>query len=182
VTTAAAEAPPSAGVLAWTDRLLWAGYAVLAAGLFGPAFTLTPRLGEWTDVLRSAGVLEGPRTLSIAETVRDLGRHGEIVLFLVLGLTAFLVPVAKIGAYQEEVRRLREGLPSTRALRFADAAGRWAFTDVFAAALLVVRFKDVEAGPVMSLEWGFFAYAAAAVLAFAAGTLLRKARRTTATS
>jgi len=162
--------------LARVDVLLWLGYALLAAGLFGPAFTITPRLGDLTEVLRSAGVLEAPRTLSIAGSLGELWQRREVFLFLVLGVTGFLVPVAKLAVFQEEARRRRLGLPRTRGLAAAEAVGRWAFTDVFAAALLVIRLKDVEAGPRMELEWGFFAYAAAAILTFAVSMRLRPHR------
>jgi uncharacterized paraquat-inducible protein A len=130
-------------------------------------------------VLRSAGVLEGPRTLSIVGSLAELWERREVFLLLVLGVTGFLVPVAKLAVFQEETRRLRLGLPRTRGLAVAEAVGRWAFTDVFAAALLVIRLKDVEAGPRMELEWGFFAYAAAAILTFAASVLLRPHRAPT---
>src|SRR6188472_1995259 len=72
------------------------GHVLLAAGLFGPAITITPRMGELTAVGRALGIVERAETLSIFTSTRRLFEARETFIAVVLTIASIVIPLAKL--------------------------------------------------------------------------------------
>lgn len=140
---------------------VWAGHLLLGLGLFAPCLTVTPRMGSVDGLARWLGLVDGPRTYSVATGVLELLRGGNVPLGIVLLLTSVLFPVAKLVVLRACLAEGREG----RFHRAVARLGRYSMADVFVLALVVVASKSFPGGTTAEVRYGAFAFAAAALLA-----------------
>jgi paraquat-inducible protein A len=145
-------------ILAWTNHLL------LGAGLLGPCMTVTPRLGQLDDLGRWLGLVDEPRTYSVATGILQLLRGGNVAIGAVLLVFSALFPVAKLVILRAALADARRGEPAGRAHDLAARFGRYSMADVFVLALVVVVSKSFPGGTTVDVRWGAFAFAAAALL------------------
>ena len=140
--------------------LNWTGHVLLGLGLFGPCMTVTPRMEPVQGLANWLGLVGGPKTYSIVSGVRALLNGGNVGIGLVLLFFSVLFPVAKLVALRVCIADARLGRSHALAARF----GKYSMVDVFVIALLVVTSKSYPGGTTVEIEWGIFAFAAAALL------------------
>lgn len=135
---------------------IWAAHILLGVGLFAPCMTVTPRAGPLEGLGRWLGLVDEPRTYSVATGVLQLLRGGNVAIGLVLLLFSVLFPLAKLVI----LRAAAQGRAHDLVARF----GRYSMADVFVLALMVVVSKSFPGGTTVEVRWGAFAFAAAALL------------------
>jgi len=140
------------------SALNWVGHVVLGAGLAAPCMTVTPHLGQVEGLAKWLGLMEEPRTYSVATGVFELLRGGHLVIGGVLLLFSVVFPVWKLVALRLALRRPRSGHPLSARL------AKFSMVDVFVIALLVVAGKTFPGGTTVDVRWGVYAFAAAALL------------------
>ncbi len=144
--------------------LAWANHLLLGAGLFGPCMTVTPHLGHLDDLGRWLGLVDEPRTYSVATGILQLLRGGNMAVGIVLLVFSALFPVAKLVILRAALADARRGGGAGRAHDLAARFGRFSMADVFVLALIVVVSKSFPGGTTVDVRWGAFAFAAAALL------------------
>lgn len=144
----------------------WAGHVLLGLGLFGPCMTVTPRIESLQGLGKWLGLVGEPETYSIVSGVLALLRGGNVWIGVVLLLFSILFPVAKLVALRVCMADARSGRSHALAARF----GKYSMVDVFVVALLVVTSKSYPGGTTVEIEWGIFAFAAAALLSMLVAT------------
>lgn len=140
--------------------LNWTGHVLLGIGLFGPCMTVTPRMEPVQGLAEWLGLVGEAKTYSIVSGVLALLRGGNVVIGLVLLFFSVLFPVAKLVALRVCIADARLGRSHALAARF----GKYSMVDVFVIALLVVASKSYPGGTTVDIEWGIFAFGAAALL------------------
>lgn len=144
--------------------LVWTNHLLLGAGLFGPCMTVTPRLGSLDDLGRWLGLVDQPRTYSVATGILQLLSGGNAAVGVVLLVFSALFPVAKLVILRAALADARRGEPAGRAHDLAARFGRFSMADVFVLALVVVVSKSFPGGTTVDVRWGAFVFAAAALL------------------
>jgi len=76
--------------------LNWANHLLLGAGLFGPCMTVTPHMGSLDDLARWLGLVDEPKTYSVATGILQLLSGGNVAIGIVLLVFSALFPVAKL--------------------------------------------------------------------------------------
>ncbi|MHC4547489.1 MAG: paraquat-inducible protein A [Planctomycetota bacterium] len=150
------------------NLLNWLGHVLLGLGLCGPCMTVTPRLEPVQGLAEWLGLVGEPKTYSIVTGVRALLGGGNVWIGLVLLIFSVLFPLAKVVALRICIADARRGRGHALAARF----GRYSMVDVFVIALLVVAGKSYPGGTTVEIEWGIFAFGAAALLAMIISTRL----------
>lgn len=140
--------------------LVWANHLLLGLGLFAPCMTVTPRMGALDDLARWLGLVNEPRTYSVATGILQLLRGGNAAVGVVLLLFSGLFPVAKLVVLRVALR----DDPTGRAHELAARFGRFSMADVFVLALIVVVSKSFPGGTTVGVRWGAYAFAGAALL------------------
>ncbi|HEX5137939.1 MAG TPA: paraquat-inducible protein A [Planctomycetota bacterium] len=156
--------------------LAWANHLLLGAGLFAPCMTVTPHLGAIDDLARWLGLVDAPKTYSVATGILRLLSGGNVAIGLVLLAFSALFPVSKLVVLRAALADACRGRPAGRAHDLAARFGRYSMADVFVLALVVVASKSFPGGTTVDIRWGAFAFAAAALLSLALG--VRVARLT----
>jgi paraquat-inducible protein A len=110
------------------------------------------------------------KTYSIVSGVLALLRGGNIGIGLVLLFFSVLFPVAKLVALRVCIADARLGRSHALAARF----GKYSMVDVFVIALLVVASKSYPGGTTVDIEWGVFAFGAAALLSMLVGAAVAR--------
>lgn len=147
--------------------LNWVCHVLLGIGLFAPCMTVTPRMGTIEGLGRWLGLVDEPRTYSVATGVLQLLRGGNVAIGLVLLFFSVLFPVTKLVVLRAALADARRGHPAGRAHEIAARYGRYSMADVFVLALMVVASKSFPGGTTVDVRWGAFAFAAAALLSMA---------------
>ncbi len=153
---------------------MWAAHAFLAAGLFGPCFTVTPRMGPYTGLARWFGLLEQPETYSILRGIQRMLTGGNVAIGLLLLVFSVLFPVAKLIALRGAMHDLRAGRRPTRLAHLATRLGKFSMVDVFVLALFVIAAKSFPGGSTVEIRWGAWAFAAAAFLPIPVGLAITR--------
>jgi hypothetical protein len=146
------------------SALNWLCHAVLAVGLVAPCMTFVPRLGDATEIARAAGLLPGPETYSVLSGIVSLLEQGDALIALVLLAFSVVVPVGKLIVVRLAIRESTRHSVSPALLRAVALASKYSMVDVFVIALLVVASKTMPGGSRLELEWGTYAFCAAALL------------------
>ncbi|MFQ5843931.1 MAG: paraquat-inducible protein A [Planctomycetota bacterium] len=165
------------GHVAALEGLNWAGHVLLALGLFGPCMTITPRMKAHTGLARWLGLVDDPETYSILSGIGELLRGGKVVIGTVLLVFSVLFPVAKLVVLRAGLADARSGSPITPAHRIASVLGKYSMVDVFVIALLVVASQSFPGGTTITILWGTYTFAGAALLSTAVGIGLARLRR-----
>ena len=125
----------------------------------------------------SAKVFESTR--SLLETMKELIAHDHVVVGLLIGLFAVVIPVIKIILSLLTV--FLEPSKSRLLLKISSLLGKWSMSDVFVMAIIVAFFTINANEQVINtvqmkaeLEQGFYFFAVYCVLAIAAGQLLER--------
>ncbi|MHC4972522.1 MAG: paraquat-inducible protein A [Planctomycetota bacterium] len=150
--------------------LNWTGHVLLGLGLFGPCMTVTPRMEPVQGLAEWLGLVGEAKTYSIVSGVLALLRGGNIGIGLVLLFFSVLFPVAKLVALRVCIADARLGRSHALAARF----GKYSMVDVFVIALLVVASKSYPGGTTVDIEWGVFAFGAAALLSMLVGAAVAR--------
>ena len=140
--------------------LLWLGHGMLGLGLCAPCMTVVPRMEPVQGLAEWLGLVKEPRTYSIVTGVLELLSGGNVGIGLVLLFFSILFPLAKLIALRVCIADARRGISHGLAAKF----GKYSMVDVFVIALLVVVSKSYPGGTRVEIEWGIFAFAAAALL------------------
>jgi hypothetical protein len=156
--------------------LVWANHLLLGAGLLAPCMTVTPHLGSLDDLARWLGLVDAPKTYSVATGILQLLSAGSVAVGIVLLLFSALFPVAKLVVLRAALADACRGRPAGRAHDLAARFGRYSMADVFVLALVVVVSKSFPGGTTVDIRWGAFAFAGAALLSLVLG--VRAARLT----
>ena len=149
--------------LAGLTALNWLGHVLLALGLFGPCMTITPRMGEHTGLAKWLGLLDDPESYSIFGGIVRL-LDGNLLVALALALFSGVFPLSKAIILRAALSDARAGRSASRAHGIAAKFGKYSMVDVFVIALLVVASKRVPGGTTIDIEWGAYAFGAAALL------------------
>ncbi|MEM8884940.1 MAG: paraquat-inducible protein A [Planctomycetota bacterium] len=139
---------------------VWLAHILLGIGLAAPCMTVIPRFGDETEFARWLGLVDDPRTYSILTGIENLLRGDGLWIGLLLLCFSVLFPLFKLIALRVAIAR-PEGDRLQRAL---GTIGKFSMADVFVVALLVVASKSFPGGTEVRIEWGIYAFAAAAVL------------------
>lgn len=141
--------------------LNWVCHILLGLGLAAPCLTLVKHVDPLPDSwARWLGLIDEPATFSIGSTIVTLFDHGEILIGVVIFVFSVIFPTAKLILTRLALRAER---PS-KLFTLAAAVSKFSMVDVFVIALLVVLGKSFPGGSHMVLEWGTYAFAAAALL------------------
>lgn len=137
------------------DRLLplaWlAALALFAAGCLLPAISIE----AW--FIRTADV-------SVSRAVLELFAEGHVLLALVIGVFAGLVPLGKMAIMAVLWRHpVPEASGFRRLMRVSAAVGKWAMLDVFVLALVVFAVQSQGLASALVLP-GAYCFAGAALL------------------
>ena len=159
--------PPRAQAL-----LVWSSHVLLAVGLFAPAMTITPHAKPHDALARWLGLIDEPRTYSIVTGVVKLLRGGNMPIGLVLLAFSVLFPFAKLVVLRAALRDKAAGREATPARGFVNTFGKYSMVDVFVIALLVLACQTFPGGTTVDVEWGIYAFAAAALLPIPVAALL----------
>lgn len=154
------------------NLLNWVGHVLLALGLCGPCMTVIPRMGEVEGLGRWLGLLQEPKTYSILSGIFQLFERGGIFVALVLFVFSVVFPIAKLIVLRVCVAELRDGGTTGVAHRLATRFSKYSMVDVFVIALVVVASRSFPGGTTVELEWGTYAFAAAALLSVAVSAAL----------
>ncbi len=142
----------------------WLAHGLLGAGLFAPAFTVTPRLAPHNDLARWLGMLDAPKTYSIAGGIRHLVLDGQPGIGLVLFVFSVVFPIAKLALARACLNEGQSGPIHTWMARVS----KFSMADVFVLALVVLAAKTFPGGTTVSLHYGIYLFGAAALLSTAA--------------
>lgn len=146
------------------SALNWLCHAILAVGLVAPCMTFVSRMGDATELARAAALIPEPATYSVLTGILSLLEHGDVLIGCVLLTFSVVFPVAKLIV----VRLVLQGAagPAVPAplLKVVAGVSKYSMVDVFVIALLIVASKSMPGGSRIELEWGTFAFAAAALL------------------
>jgi uncharacterized paraquat-inducible protein A len=126
--------------------------------------TVTPRLGKLDDLGRWLGLVDEPRSYSVATGILQLLRGGNAAVGAILLVFSALFPVAKLVILRAALADARRGHPAGPAHDLAARFGRFSMADVFVLALVVVVSKSFPGGTTVDVRWGAFAFAGAAML------------------
>ncbi len=125
----------------------------------------------------SAKVFESTR--SLLETMKELIAHDHVVVGLLIGLFAVIIPIIKIILSLMTV--FLEPSKSRLLLKISSLLGKWSMSDVFVMAIIVAFFtinaneQAINAVQMKAeLERGFYFFAVYCVLAIVAGQLLER--------
>ena len=135
---------------------IWAAHVLLGVGLCAPCMTVTPRAGPLEGLGRWLGIVGEPKTYSVVTGVLRLLTGGNVAVGVILLVFSVLFPVAKLVI----LRAAAQGKAHDLAARF----GRYSMADVFVLALMVVVSKSFPGGTTVGVQWGAYAFAAAALL------------------
>lgn len=149
--------------------LNWTGHVLLGLGLFGPCMTVTPRMEPVQGLAEWLGLVGEAKTYSIVSGVLALLRGGNVGIGLVLLFFSVLFPVTKLVALRICIADAQLGRSHALAARY----GKYSMVDVFVIALLVVASKSYPGGTTVDIEWGIFAFGAAALLSMLVGAAAR---------
>jgi len=139
--------------------LVWAAHVLLGLGLFAPCMTVTPHLGTVDALGRWLGLVDEPKTYSVATGVLRLITGGNVAIGIVLLVFSMLFPLAKLVIARACLAEGRAGRAHALVARF----GKFSMADVFVLALLVVASKSFPGGTTVDIRWGAWAFAAAAL-------------------
>lgn len=148
----------------WIAAANWACHGVLAVGLVAPSMTYVPRVGGATDVARAAGLVPDPATYSVLSGILSLLENGDVAIGCVLLVFSVVFPISKLVVVRLALRGTSGGAVPPRLLQAVALASKYSMTDVFVIALLVVASRTMPGGSRIELEWGIFAFCAAALL------------------
>jgi uncharacterized paraquat-inducible protein A len=140
------------------------GHALLAAGLFGPAIVVRPRMGEFTPVAAALGILDPEETLSIVTSIRRLFDAGEIAIATIIALASIVTPLAKLVVVNRALFDASRGVPITPWLGRTSRLTKYSLIDVLVIAILIVCAKSLPGGTTVSHRWGIWAFSIAATL------------------
>ncbi|MGH7151821.1 MAG: paraquat-inducible protein A [Planctomycetota bacterium] len=142
----------------------WLCHGVLAVGLVAPAMTYVPRMGGATDVARAVGLVPDPATYSVLSGILSLLENGDVVIGCVLLLFSVVFPISKLIVVRLALRSETAASMPGPLLKAVAFASKYSMVDVFVIALLVVASRTMPGGSRIELEWGIFAFCAAALL------------------
>ncbi len=142
--------------------LNWISHALCGIGLAAPCMTVTPRLGEHSEIGRWLGLLDEPKTYSILTGIGSLLDGDGVVIGCVLLVFSVLFPIAKLAAIRHSLDALRRGRPVRAG--WLNALGKYSMVDVFVIALMVVVSKSFPGGTDVDISWGVYPFALAALL------------------
>ena len=118
------------------------------------------------------------KTRSILGTMSELIAHGHIVVGVMIGLFAVIIPLLKI-AMTLVAHFFASPQTKNKLLKKSSLISKWSMSDVFVMAIMVafmaVNANDVSFGAVQvsaSLGAGFYCFVAYCLLAIAAGQLI----------
>jgi uncharacterized paraquat-inducible protein A len=140
------------------------GHVLLAAGLFGPAITISPRMGEFTRVAAALGILEREETLSIVTSVRRLLDAGDVVIATIIVIASIVIPVAKLVIINRAFFDAFRDDPITPWLARTSHLTKYSLIDVLVIGILIVCAKSFPGGTIISARWGIYAFGIAATL------------------
>ncbi|HKB16364.1 MAG TPA: paraquat-inducible protein A [Planctomycetota bacterium] len=164
MTAEARPVPPVRARAGWISAANWLCHGILAVGLVAPSMTYVPRLGEATDVARAAGLVPDPTTYSVLSGIVSLLEHGDVLIGCVLLVFSVVFPISKLIVVRLALRGEGGGAVPPPLLRAVAFASKYSMVDVFVIALLVVASRTMPGGSRIELEWGIFAFCAAALL------------------
>lgn len=142
--------------------LLSADFDVTSSGWLPESFG--PKLRDW---LAGAGVLP-ERNLFLLGILQTLFQRGEIVLTILIGLVAVILPTANVVACLWLAFSGSTAVTtSTHPARIAAGTARWAMADVFLVALLIVLVAADGLRFHFSAAAGTYCYVAMVLLAMA---------------
>ncbi len=125
----------------------------------------------------SAKIFESTR--SLLETMKELIAHDHVVVGLLIGLFAVIIPIIKIILSLLTV--FLEPSKSRLLLKISSLLGKWSMSDVFVMAIIVAFFTINANEQVINavqmkaeLERGFYFFSVYCVLAIVAGQLLER--------
>lgn len=143
---------------------LWAAHVLLGVGIAAPCMTVTPRMGEHTGFAKWVGLVDAPRSYSILGGIRHLLGGDGIWLGIVLLGFSVLFPIAKLIALRMQSSKLA-------------SIGKYSMVDVFVIAMLVVASKSFPGGTEISMAWGIYPFAAAALFTMFASMRVQSSMR-----
>ncbi len=158
----------------WIAAANWLCHGILAVGLVAPSMTYVPRLGGATDVARAAGLVPDPTTYSVLSGILSLFENGDVAIGCVLLVFSVVFPISKLIVVRLALRGASGGAVPPRLLKATTLASKYSMTDVFVIALLVVASRAMPGGSRIELEWGIFAFCAAALLSTGLTSSVRK--------
>jgi len=144
--------------------LVWPAHVLLGIGIAAPCMKVTPRMGEYTGLAEWMGLVDAPRSYSILVGIRHLLVGDGVWLGLVLLGFSVLFPIAKLTALRMESTKLV-------------SISKYSMVDVFVIAMLVVASKTFPGGTEISIEWGIYPFAAAALLTMFASMRVQSSMR-----
>lgn len=145
--------------------LNWLCHLLLGLGLVAPCLTLEKHVGPVPDSwARWMGLIDGPTTFSIGSTIVKLFDQGEALIGAVILLFSVIFPTAKLIVTRLALKAAAKGEHPAKLFHLAAAVSKFSMVDVFVIALMVVVGKAMPGGSRMLLEWGTYAFAAAALL------------------
>ena len=144
--------------------LNWLCHGILAAGLVAPSMTFVTRMGSATDVARAAGLIPEPTTYSVLSGILALLESGDVLIGCVLLVFSVVFPIGKLIVVRLVLQETTRRAVPPRLLKAVALFSKYSMTDVFVIALLIVASKTMAGGSTIDLEWGIFAFAAAALL------------------
>jgi paraquat-inducible protein A len=147
---------------------------MLAVGLVAPCMTFVSRMGGATEVARAAGLIPEPATYSVLSGILTLFEGGDLGIGCVLLAFSVLFPIAKLIAVRLVLQSATRRAVSPQLLRGVAALSKYSMVDVFVVALLVVASKTMPGGSRIDLEWGLFAFGAAALLSMGLTSAVRR--------
>jgi paraquat-inducible protein A len=144
--------------------LNWLCHGILAVGLVAPCLTFVSRMGGATEAARAVGLIPDPATYSVLSGILSLLEHGDVWIGCILLTFSVVFPIAKLIVVRLALQEGTAHAVPPSLLKAVAIASKYSMADVFVIALLVVASKTMPGGSSIDLEWGTFAFCAAAVL------------------
>ena len=144
--------------------MIWLAHVLLGVGIAAPCMTVTPRMGEHTRLGEWLGLIGEPQSYSLLDGIRRLLGGDGIWIGIVLLVFSVLFPIAKLVAVRMRSKHLAN-------------LGKYSMVDVFVVALIVVISKSFPGGTDVSVEWGIYPFAGAALLTMVASSRVQSSMR-----
>jgi len=132
---------------------------------------------QQAQVEGSTKVFESTR--SLLATMRELIFHDHVIVGLLIGLFALIIPVIKISLSLSTI--FLDSSKRIQLLKISSLLGKWSMSDVFVMAIIVAFFtinaneQSINAVQMKAeLRQGFYYFVIYCLLAIAAGQLLEK--------
>ena len=156
--------------------LCFAGSLTLGLGIFAPSFSIEPRFGDYTAIVKALDPEFGKiEVFSIFSGITKLFEQGSYFVGGLLLLFSVCFPLWKFGAMWEAVFLLNTKVDGNSSkLRLVEKLGKYSMLDIFVLAVLVIAIKGLPGGSKPELHWGIVAFVVSILISFVIPGLIKR--------